>query len=89
MRRTEYQVNLHFGEHSLSAFNFKKGAVFARSLGWLVRRIVKKHGLKAEEIAFTFQPEDCVGTGISLKLNPSKHRRTDGRLPRERSRHRG
>jgi|GEM_PF-4453128 len=55
--RYEYQVNLHFSNTHLSGYNVEKGAIFATSLGALLRRIVMKHGLKTEQILFSFQPE--------------------------------
>jgi hypothetical protein len=55
-KKYEFQVNLHFGEKTMSACGLAH--VFqARNLIGLLRKIQKELGLKSEQIILTFQPE--------------------------------
>ena len=57
--KTSLQVNLHFGDHTISAcgmFNKEMKLVTANNFPTLLRKI-KKLGIKVENLILTFQPE--------------------------------
>jgi hypothetical protein len=71
VKRYSFQVNLHFTEEQVSAAGVapvlqtnlfgtpetRTVVCYARSLGWLPRKIMRKTGLSLEQIELTFQPE--------------------------------
>ena len=57
MKKYSYQINMKFGNKTISACGIK-GAITAHNLPTLLRRIVKKHNIKLEQIVLTFQPTE-------------------------------
>jgi hypothetical protein len=60
MKKFEFQVNMGFGLNVMSACGYdgtETIAVSARTLRLLLRKIIKKTGLKIEQIVLSFQPD--------------------------------
>ena len=57
MKKYEYQINMKFGDRVISACGIK-GALTAHNLPTLLRRIIRKHSIKLEQIVLSFQPTD-------------------------------
>lgn len=62
MVKYKFQVNLNFGERIVSACGLGPGGlpvvVYARSLGWIPRRLMRATGLPLQQLELCFQPED-------------------------------